>query len=65
MLRKEMLIRLKMERKPHLLEQWRNRGILGKVPMNRKGKYVYSLLHLAKAKKHMLTLAELREYNEN
>ena len=60
MLRKEMLQKLKLERKPHLLEQWRIRGILGKVPMNRNGKYEYNLVHLAKAKKHMLTLEELR-----
>ena len=60
MLRKEMLEKLGLERKPHLLEQWRNRGILGKVPMNRKGKYEYNLVHLAKARRHMLVLEELR-----
>lgn len=60
MLRKEMLIRLKLERKPHLLEQWRNRGILGPVDKNKDGKYVYLTYHLVRAKKHMLTLAELR-----
>ena len=60
MLRKEMLRRLMLEQKAHLLDQWRKRGILGKVPMNRKGKYEYSLVHLAKAMKHKLILAELR-----
>lgn len=60
MLRKEMLVRLKMEQKPHLLDQWRKRGILGKVSMNRKGKYEYNLVHLTKAQKHKLILAELR-----
>ena len=62
MLRKEMLEELGWERKPHLLEQWRIRGILGKVVKNKDGKYVYTLLHLAKAKKHVLTLAEIRNY---
>lgn len=60
MLRKEFLEKLKLERKPHLITQWRKRGIFGKVPMNRKGKYEYTLLHLEKAKKYMLLLSELR-----
>ncbi len=50
MLRKEMLEKLGV--RPHLLLQWQNAGILGKVIKNVDGKYVYSPTHLRRAEAH-------------
>lgn len=61
MTRQEVLKELMLERKPHLLEQWRIRGILGHVAKNKDGKYVYTTSHLVRIKKHILALAELKE----
>ena len=61
MLRKEMLIRLKLERKPHLLTQWQERGLIGKVVKNKDGKYVYTEENIALAKNHMRNLLRVRK----